>query len=238
MKTRIILDMPFDEYAAYPAWNASKLKALAHSFLAYSCYCSSELSGKTTPAMEFGKAVHAKMLEGIEPTGKSAPEVIKACTMLGRNGEAARLFTGNVDTELTIIWEDKVWGECKARLDAYNHDLNAIVDLKVMAADNHDPLKFGYSAVKFGYDLQAAWYKRAIIAAGWKCDKFLFVVLEKGWYDSSVLNAPDGMILAGEDEISFARINLEQGGKDKNSFGGRFPGVYDVEHKLFVPQFR
>ena len=237
MEPKIIKDMPFDEYAAYPAWNASKLKALAHSFLAYSCYTSSEHSGKTTPAMAFGHAVHAKVLEGIEPSGKNAAEVDKACTMLMKNREVKKLFSGRVDTELTIIWHDDVWGECKARFDAFGHDLNAIIDLKVMAADNHDPLKFGYSAVKFGYDLQAAWYKRAAIAAGLKCDKFLFVVLEKGWYDSSVLNAPDGMILAGEDEISFARINLEQAEK-ANGFGGRFPGVYDVEHKLYGPQFR
>lgn len=237
MTAKVIRSMPVEEYYAYPAWNASRLKALANSYLAYESYEGAQKSGgRTTQAMEFGHGVHAMVLEGIEPTGRNRDSILKACSMLEKNNEAKKLLSVEL-TEFTVIWRDDVWGECKARFDAFNAPMRAIVDLKVMAAGGHDPMKFGYAAVKFGYDLQAAWYTRAAKAAGLPVDHFYFVVLEKGWYDSSVLKAPQGMIEAGEDEIEFARMNLENATTNKLNgiyFGGRFPGVYDVEHRFYT----
>lgn len=235
-KFKIISDMPFEEYAALPAWNASKLKVLAHSYHAYSCYISSDdnSAGGESVAFRFGRAVHALVLEGIEPTGRHAASVKLAADRLLRNPDAKKLLNG-AETELTLLWEDEDWGDCKARLDLYRPDLKVIGDLKVMAADGHDPVKFGYSSVKFGYDIQALWYMRAARACGLDADSFKFIVLEKGWYDSSILNVSRGMLAAGESELMFASQNLKsrKDSGEKDYFGGRYPGEYDVEHRYY-----
>lgn len=233
----LIEAMGFDDYKNIDAWNASRLKLLANSYHAYSFAMEKkgEESQKREAAhFQFGHAVHALALEGIEPTGKMASSVNQAVEYLFRNATAADMLD-NIKPELTILWDDDQWGKCKARFDGWNEKLGLIVDLKVMSGGSHDPRKFGYASVKFGYDIQAAWYTRAAKAAGLELNDFVFIVLEKDYYDSSVLIAPPGMIAAGESELAYAWANLNEGLEKagRGESAGRFSGVNYVEHRDF-----
>lgn len=70
---------------------------------------------------------------------------------------------------------DKIQAKC--RIDQFNSDSGDVLDLKTCQSAN--PREFARSVSRFGYDLQAAFYKRVAEAAGLKVERFGFVAIEK-----------------------------------------------------------
>ena len=86
--------------------------------------------------------------------------------------------------ESSIYWyEDDVL--CKCRPDVlckpidkpYTDNEIVIVDYKT--TQSCDPRQFNFSVRKYGYDLQASWYRRGLEAAGYSVKEFVFVAQEK-----------------------------------------------------------
>jgi len=83
-------------------------------------------------------------------------------------------------SEQTVIWQDAGTGLlCKCRPDRIpSGNKGVLVDLKTCSCAGE--YEFGRDVVKYGYDLQAAYYLGGIQAAtGTKFDAFCFIAIEK-----------------------------------------------------------
>ena len=113
-----------------------------------------------------------KVWDAFEATaGDSLTEREQADVLLVRDavracGPAADLIERS-ERELCMAWSDQ-FGPCKARIDgaglAYFYDLKTTRDSSAAA--------FGKQFAKLKYDLQFAWYARALAASGaawWTC---------------------------------------------------------------------
>ena len=86
--------------------------------------------------------------------------------------------------EASIYWyEDDVL--CKCRPDMLcpplkepNSD-NKIVIIDYKTTISCEPFSFNKSVKKYGYDMQAAWYRRGLLMAGYEVTDFLFIAQEK-----------------------------------------------------------
>lgn len=86
------------------------------------------------------------------------------------------VLTGDVAFETSIFWEDQETGLlCKARPDIWNSPICA--DLKT--TEDASYRAFQYSAMKYGYFLQAGMIYEALKSIGWTFEKFLFICAEK-----------------------------------------------------------
>ena len=86
--------------------------------------------------------------------------------------------------EASVYWyEDDIL--CKCRPDMMCSPLNepnsdnrmVVVDYKTTISC--EPYAFNKSVKKYGYDMQAAWYRRGIQMAGYDVDEFVFIAQEK-----------------------------------------------------------
>jgi hypothetical protein len=79
-----------------------------------------------------------------------------------------------------------------------------------------DPVEFAYSVKKYGYDMQAAWYRRGMEKAGFKLNEFVFVAQEKVYpYASKVfIISEEQMNLGWEKMEGFLELykNHSEGG--------------------------
>jgi hypothetical protein len=86
--------------------------------------------------------------------------------------------------EASIYWyEDDVL--CKCRPDVLcpplkepNSD-NKIVIIDYKTTISCEPFAFNKSVKKYGYDMQAAWYRRGLLMAGYDVEDFVFIAQEK-----------------------------------------------------------
>ena len=86
--------------------------------------------------------------------------------------------------EASIYWyEDDVL--CKCRPDMLcpplkepNSD-NKIVIIDYKTTVSCEPFAFNKSVKKYGYDMQAAWYRRGLLMAGYDVEDFVFIAQEK-----------------------------------------------------------
>ena len=86
--------------------------------------------------------------------------------------------------EASIYWyEDDVL--CKCRPDMLcpplkepNSD-NKIVIIDYKTTISCEPFAFNKSVKKYGYDMQAAWYRRGLLIAGYDVEDFVFIAQEK-----------------------------------------------------------
>lgn len=86
--------------------------------------------------------------------------------------------------EASIYWyEDDVLCKCRPDLmcpplDEPNSD-NKIVVIDYKTTISCEPHAFNYSVKKYGYDMQAAYYRRGVEMAGYEVTDFLFIAQEK-----------------------------------------------------------
>lgn len=91
-----------------------------------------------------------------------------------------KLLTGEGETEVPFFWRDELTGEdCKIRLDRLRWigDTPVIVDYKT----TQDASAYGFvrSALKYGYDFQAAMYIEGVRICTGKDPRFVFIPQEK-----------------------------------------------------------
>lgn len=129
-----------------------------------------------------GKAVYAEFLEQKGDRIGIAKEDFDIATAMVQKALAtpfvSRLLKG--EREKPIFWTDEATGiECKARLDVLTEigGEPVIVDYKTTSDASDEG--FARSAVKYGYDLQDAFYSEGIKALTGKQPKFIFIAQEK-----------------------------------------------------------
>lgn len=92
--------------------------------------------------------------------------------------DAGRLFRANASPEVTAIYED-AGVMCRARFDLLPDEPSApVIDYKTTR--NAAPDAFMRAVWAYGYDLQAAWYSRALkVLRGRAPEAFIFIAQEK-----------------------------------------------------------
>ena len=86
--------------------------------------------------------------------------------------------------EASIYWyEDDVLCKCRPDLmcpplNEPNSD-NKIVIIDYKTTISCEPFSFNKSVKKYGYDMQAAWYRRGLLMAGYDVEDFVFIAQEK-----------------------------------------------------------
>lgn len=197
-------DLSNEQYHAHPAISSSDVKAVYKTSLAHW----KGKVRKPSSAFAMGSAVHALVLEpeknlvlrGPEDRrGNKWKEAQLAADLDGQillpEGEfdlAARIADAakahpvlaqyladpTFVAEASFFGIDKETGvEIKCRPDGYLPDAGVVFDLKTTT--DASPDGFPRELRKYAYDVQAAFYLRALRAAGYKADTFIFAAVEK-----------------------------------------------------------
>lgn len=241
-------------YKAINAVNKSTLWWLRKSPAHYQWALTAETPD--TPAMKFGRAVHAAILEpekyasdfvtffgdrrtkagkeeyqALIDSGKEIISIEDAETVLGMvHAIPRRVFEmiSMADKEKALLWTDPESGvECKGRLDAIRNGL--VIDYKTTTDASTDA--FSREAMRYGYDLQAAMYLTAAELNGYgKCD-FVFIAQEKAApFAVNIIRASDGFIERG---LWIMRDLLKKWKECNDS--GEWPGY--GENNLIIPEW-
>lgn len=139
--------------------------------------------------------------------------------------------------ELPLFWTDEMTGEdCKARLDVLSEvdGQPIIVDLKTTADASTDG--FMRSAVKYGYDFQAAMYSEGYEKNYGKKPLFVFIAIEKeAPYSVNILQADEAFVSHGYD-VFRELIGVYHYCKQTDNWYG-FLGAYNVINNLGLPAY-
>jgi len=124
-----------------------------------------------------GKEIMANFeasIEGLEVISKADSVICeRIMEAINKHDEASLLMSKITEVEKVIEVEDM-----KCRPDAIIEPLNLIIDLKT--TDDASPRSFGRSALKYRYDVQAAFYIDLYEAHyGCRCEGFIFIAVEK-----------------------------------------------------------
>lgn len=137
--------------------------------------------------------------------------------------------------ELPLFWTDDLTGEdCKCRLDCLTEVKNQpiIVDLKTTADASTDG--FMRSAIKYGYDFQAAMYSEGYKQNFGKTPLFVFIAIEKDPpYSVNILQADEAFIQHGYD-VFRELIGTYHDCRQSDNWWG-YLGKYGVINSLNLP---
>lgn len=193
--------IPAEDYFSRPALNASALKAFAKvPALAH-------VSREETAAMVLGSLVHCAILEPdeldtryqattVDRRGTKAwdeavvaaegRELVKLTDMdqahrmrdaVWANPTARELLT-DATTEQSAFWTDETTGlPCKARADAVNTRLHALIDVKTTIDASARGFAMQFS--KLGYGIQDVHYRNGWQAHGHDIETMVFIAVEK-----------------------------------------------------------
>lgn len=139
--------------------------------------------------------------------------------------------------EVPMFWNDDLTGEpCKCRHDAVSvvggNDI--IVDIKTTADASTEA--FMRSAVKYGYDFQAAMYSDGYEKNTGKKPMFVFIAIEKDPpYAVNILQADEAFITHGYD-VFRELIGIYHECKETNNWYG-YLGAYKAINNLGLPSW-
>jgi len=220
----IICNMPAAIYHGTKALSKSGLDQFRKSPAHFRAWQDGTTKNESSPALEFGTAVHMAILEpelfALNYTlftgdrrnkdGKMAYEAVIASGKIPLNQEqwdnitgaaaavhahpTAALLVEKIQTEVSCF---DSWNgvKVKARIDGLGKDY--IIDVKT--TQDASPVAFGKSCAQFRYHVQAAWYQRIT-----GVNRFIFIAVEK--------EAPYGVACYELDEqaISLGHIIIEE----------------------------
>ena len=224
MSGEIICNMPAAVYHGTKALSKSGLDQFRKSPAHFRAWQDGTTKNESSPALEFGTAVHMAILEpelfALNYTlftgdrrnkdGKMAYESVIASGKIPLNQEqwdnitgaaaavhahpTAALLVEKIQTEVSCF---DSWNgvKVKARIDGLGKDY--IIDVKT--TQDASPVAFGKSCAQFRYHVQAAWYQRIT-----GVNRFIFIAVEK--------EAPYGVACYELDEqaISLGHIIIEE----------------------------
>lgn len=219
-------DLTNEQYHAHPAISSSDVKAVHTKSLAHW----RGKVRKESSAFALGSAVHALVLEpeknlvlrGPEDRrGNKWKEAQLAADLDGvillpeaefdlaariANAAKAHPVVEQYLGDPTFVAEASFFGvdpatgtEIKCRPDGYLPDYGIVFDLKTTT--DASPDGFPRELRKYAYDVQAAFYLRALVAAGYKAETFIFVAVEKEPPHAVGLHALTGRYLGHADMI-------------------------------------
>jgi len=220
----LICNMPAAIYHGTKALSKSGLDQFRKSPAHFRAWQDGTTKNESSPALEFGTAVHMAILEpqlfALNYTlftgdrrnkdGKMAYEAVIASGKIPLNQEqwdnitgaaaavhahpTAALLVEKIQTEVSCF---DSWNgvKVKARIDGLAKDY--IIDVKT--TQDASPVAFGKSCAQFRYHVQAAWYQRIT-----GVNRFIFIAVEK--------EAPYGVACYELDEqaISLGHIIIEE----------------------------
>lgn len=245
-----IVNMTWGDYHAHEALRASDLKTIALESLAD--YAHKQIHPrKSTSALDVGQAAHCAALEPekfdsqfVEYEDRRAGKkyeafkeqhpgktILKTVEMIVAKETAGAVlrhpFAGPLvadgQAEVSILWEPRPGRLAKSRIDKMN---DFLIDLKTTTSAKPDSFK--YSAEKYGYFLQMAFYQDAVLAAtGRKLPVKIIAVEKSAPYHVTVFNVPDELLQYGRKQYTDALDLLEWA-----ELTGDWPGPYD--HQEFT----
>jgi hypothetical protein len=179
-------DVPEEQYHRKVLGLASKhaLDLVLKAPAAYRAWVGG-MEDEPTPAMQFGSAFHAAVLEaekykpGKMSTAKGRDDHAKIAGMVAavKAHPIAGPLLAHGKPEVTIRWKSPEGLECKARIDSLSVGLAAASDLKSCVDASAD--EFGKSVARYGYDMQAAMYLEGLHCVGVEIPDFVFLAVEK-----------------------------------------------------------
>lgn len=136
------------------------------------------------------------------------------------------------EAEKVLTWTDKETGlKCKARADWISTSQPAILDLKFTA--DIDARRFGWTAARLGYHLQAAFYVAGAAANGLGPLPFVIAAVQADQpHDVALFLVDEDAMWAGEQEC---RRLLRMVAECRAS--GQWPGRYQGEQVLRLPSW-
>lgn len=199
MSGEIICNMPAAVYHGTKALSKSGLDQFRKSPAHFRAWQDGVTKNESSPALEFGTAVHMAILEpelfaksyavftGDRRTkdGKAAYEAVIASGMTPLNQEqwdnitgaaaavhahpAAAPLLNDIQTEVSCF-DNWMGVKVKARIDGLGKDY--IIDVKT--TQDASPIAFAKSCAQFRYHVQAAWYRQIT-----GINRFVFIAVEK-----------------------------------------------------------
>ena len=183
-----------------------------------------------------GKAIYAEFCESAAGkdiiTADDMTQIVEMQAALTHNEFCKKLLAG--EHEVPLFWTDDITSEpCKARADAViDAPIAAIIDYKT--TDDASTEAFMRSAIKYGYDVQAAHYLRGAKAVYGKDFTWLFIAQEKKPpYAVNVLQASDAFLERGTGVLLDLMDTYHQC-KQSGVWWG-YEGVENVVNELGIP---
>jgi hypothetical protein len=187
-----------------------------------------------TATGQFGKAAkewQASLPASVIPLSPSDREKLWHQTRQILANDAARAAIElSVDREFNIRWS---WQghACRCRVDGATEQY--FYDFKT-TRDENPKATFWSSVRSFGYDLQAAMYAAAAVAAGWPPHRMVFIITSTAWpYHCHVARLPEAVIARGRRRC----LALLQELQTRREWDSWTPAEYGEIHELYCPRF-
>ncbi len=156
-----------------------------------------------------------------EPTGQEILTQPEFEIVVGMAAKAKTLCSGN-HYEVVILWDDRETGlRCKAKLDLIQSNGANIVAYDYKSCADASPAGFKSACCRYGYDIQAAFYMRALQAVYSPClTEFNFVAVEKEPPFSGAVYSLDGDWMALADSRVSSLLQIVKNCTDANVWPG------------------
>lgn len=245
------------EYRALPAINATAIAAGRIS-MKHMRHVMTGGSKKETPAMAWGRKVHAAILEpgrffagcaiweGAKKSGGkwdafkaehkdgdlivTPAEHVKLAAMSKAvwRTSEAAECLDGALMEQVGVWADDKLGSCKMRVDAWHKQRGILTDLKTTG--QIDPQSFWRTAHNMGYQTKMGWYARGVQNAfGGAWPKVRLIVLEQDApFDCWVCQIPESIVREGEEQ-AVETARLYRACEAAGTFPGAVDGMIDYE---------
>lgn len=258
MNAEIIRNMPFEEYIAVDAINASSLKDVVKSPLFYRHR--RDEPRKDNDSLRKGRAAHTATLEperflreyalydgkrdkrvkkyqgflkanaGRTVLNPAEYDEANAIAKSVRSHDRAKRLLAEGESELTILWTHVRTGErCKSRVDWLHPE--AVVDLKTTR--DPSPALFATDSARLGYDLQFAFYADALAAAGIRLPMKIIAAQSSAPYDVVVYHIGSDTLAVGQSKYE-AALDTLLACREENTWPGQAPSD---EIELHLPKW-
>jgi hypothetical protein len=157
------------------------------------------------------------------------------CKAVETNPFARKLLAG--EKEIPFFWNDELTGEqCKCRVDCLTEIADKTIIVDVKTADSAETEAFTRSAIRYGYDFQAAMYSEGVTVNTGKMPLFVFIVVEKTPpYSINILQADEFLIRRGND-LFREYIGIYHDCRESGNWYG-YLGKFNQINNLGLPPF-
>ena len=152
-----------------------------------------------------GKEEYAAFLEEAKDkvvvTSDMMTQALEMASALSGNEFAQKLLDGEKEKE--FFWSDDMTGEdCKCRVDCLTEVGENLIVVDLKTTDCAETEAFTRSAIKYGYDLQAAMYSDGVEKNTGRKPLFVFIAIEKKPpYAVNIMQADELFIRRGYDRF-------------------------------------